>query len=144
MAMANALIAWPEGKENWSGGRTLDQQCSSRWQGRLRLLAFFTMRNSTIVAVTAMALAAKAMYRELPPNNNTLMPTVYQIQPSPRRVDQTIQIRNHRGARQRFRRRMTRWSRVSMNRQTILLAVITIPRLATPVVSDVPVPVAQL
>ena len=108
MAMANALIAWPEGKENWSGGSTLDQQCSSRWQGRFRLLAFLTVRNRTIVAATAVALAPKAMNRKSPPNSSTLIPTVYQIQPSPRRVDQIIQIRSHRGARQRFRRRMTR------------------------------------
>src|SRR5258706_13835016 len=87
MAIAKALIAWPEGKENWSGGRTLDQQCSSRWHGRFRLLAFFTMRNITMVAVTAVALAAKAMNREFPPNSKTLIPIVYQIQPSPRRVD---------------------------------------------------------
>src|SRR5579864_9141182 len=130
MAMANALMACPEGKENWSGGSTLDQQCSSRWHGRLRLLAFFTMRKSTIVAVTATALAPNALNRGSPPNSSTLMPMVYQIQPSPRRVDQIIQVRSQRGARQRFRRRMTRWSRVSMNRQTILPAVMTITSLS--------------
>ena len=108
IAIAKALIAWPEGKENWSGGRTLDQQCSSRWHGRFRLLAFFTMRKSTMVAVTAVALAEKAMNREFPPNSKTLIPIVYQIQPSPRRVDQTIHTLSHRGARQRFKRRMTR------------------------------------
>src|SRR5258708_9332831 len=108
VAMANALMAWPEGKENWSGGRTVDQQCSSGWHGRFRLLAFFTMRKRTIVVVTAVQLAAKAMNREFPPNSNTLMPIVYQIQPSPRRVDQIIQVRSQRGARQRFRLRLTR------------------------------------
>src|SRR5260370_1952794 len=92
MAMAKALIAWPEGKENWSGGRTLDQQCSSRWHGRFRLLAFFTMRNSTMVAVTAVALAVKAMNRQFPPQSKTLIPIVYQIHPPPRRAHQITPI----------------------------------------------------
>src|SRR6266571_426898 len=108
IAMANALIEWPEGKENWSGGRMLDQQCSSRWHGRFRLLAFFMARNNTRVAASAVALAAKAINRKSPPNNNKVMPTEYQIQPSPRRLAQIIQTRNHRGARQRLSRRLTR------------------------------------
>src|SRR6266566_5571808 len=108
IAMAKALIAWPEGKENWSGGRTFAQQCASRWHGRLRLLAFFMARNNTKVAASAEALAAKAINRKSPPNSNKVIPTVYQIQPSPRRVDQSIQMRSHRGARQRLTRRMTR------------------------------------
>src|SRR6266853_254174 len=108
MAMAKALIEWPDGKENWSGGRTLAQQCASSWHGRLRLLAFFMARNNTRVAASAVALAAKAINRKSPPNNNNVMPTEYQIQPSPRRVDQSIQTRSHRGARQRLTRRMTR------------------------------------
>src|SRR6202030_1099434 len=98
IAMANALIAWPEGKENWSGGRTLAQQCASRWHGRLRWLAFFMARNSTTVAASAEALAAKAINRKSPPNNNKVIPTEYQIQPSPRPVDHSIQMRSHRGA----------------------------------------------
>src|SRR5713101_8243636 len=108
MAIAKALIEWPEGNENWSGGRMLDQQCASSWQGRLRLLALFMARNSTRVAASAVALAAKAINRKSPPNSNKVIPTEYQIQPSPRRVDQSIQTRSHRGARQRLSRRMTR------------------------------------
>src|ERR1700682_4720152 len=107
-AMANALIAWPEGKENWSGGRTLAQQGASSWHGRFRLLAFFMARNSTTVAASAVALAANAINRKSPPNSNKVMPIEYQIQPSPRRVDQSIQMRSHRGARQRLTCRMTR------------------------------------
>src|SRR5260370_41242376 len=115
IAMANALIEWPEGKENWSGGRMLDQQWASRWHGRFRLLAFFMARNNTRVAASAVALAAKAINRKSPPNNNNVMPTEYQIQPSPRRGDQSIQTRSHRGARQRFTPRMTRGSAASIN-----------------------------
>src|SRR5580704_14921656 len=97
-------------------------------------------RNNTRVAASAVELAAKAINRMSPPNNSKVIPTEYQIQPSPKRVDQIIHTRSQRGARQRLRRRMTRWSRVSMYRQTILLAVMTIP--PTPVVSDAPVPAA--
>src|SRR5258708_7475505 len=142
IAIANALIAWPDGKENWSGGRTLAQQWASTWHGRLRLLAFFKARNRKRVAASAVALAAKATYLKSPPNSSRVIPTEYQIQPSPRRVDHTIQTRSHRGARQRLSRRMTRWSRASMNCQTILLAVTAIP--PTPVASDAPVPTAPL
>src|ERR1700738_1196223 len=106
-AMAKALMEWPDGNENWSGGRTLDQQWASRWQGRFRLLAFFIARNSTTVAASAVTLAAKAANRKSPPNNSNVIPIEYQIQPSPRRVDQIIQIRSHRGARQRLTCRMT-------------------------------------
>ena len=108
IAIANALIEWPEGNENWSGGRTFAQQCASSWHGRFRLLAFFMTRNSATVAASAVALAAKAANRRSPPNNNKMMPIEYQIQPSPRRVDQIIQTRSHRGARQRLTCRMTR------------------------------------
>src|SRR4030088_1741858 len=100
IAMANALMAWPEGKENWSGGRTLDQQCASRGHGRLRWLAFFMARNSTTVASSAEALAAEAHNPRSPQNNSKVLPPVYRIRPSPKRVDQTIQTRSHRGARQ--------------------------------------------
>src|ERR1700722_3665503 len=99
-AIANALIACPEGKENWSGGRTFDQQCTSSWQGRLRLLAFFMNRNSATVAASAEALAAKAANRKSPPNSSKVMPMEYQTHPSPKRLDQIIQIRSHLGARQ--------------------------------------------
>src|SRR5215469_14799375 len=94
-AMAKALMAWPEGKENWSGGRMLAQQCDSSWQGRFRLLAFFRKRNKKIVAASADTLAAKARKRISPPKSSKRIPIEYQIQPSPRRVDATIQKRIH-------------------------------------------------
>src|SRR6266403_553923 len=34
--MENAVIVWPDGNENLSGGSTFDQQCGSIWQGRPR------------------------------------------------------------------------------------------------------------
>src|SRR5580704_9656069 len=107
MAIAKALIAWPEGKENWSGGRIFDQQWDSSWQGRFLLLAFLIKRNNTTVAASADALAAKAMNRMSPPNRSNAIPTEYQTQPSPRRVEAIIQKRSHRGGRQRWTLRMT-------------------------------------
>src|SRR5580700_11080201 len=101
-AMAKALIAWPDGNENWSGGRTLAQQWASIWQGRLRLLAFFRKRKRKIVAASADALAAKAMKRMSPPNRSRAIPTEYQTQPSPSRVEAIIQKRSHRGGRHRW------------------------------------------
>jgi hypothetical protein len=106
-AMANALIACPEGKENWSGGRTLAQQCDSSWHGRFLLLAFFSKRNKTTVAASADALAAKAIKRVSPPNSSKTIPTEYQTQPSPSRVEAIIQKRSHRGGRHRWTFLMT-------------------------------------
>src|SRR5580700_4428066 len=94
-AMAKALMAWPEGNENWSGGRTFAQQWLSRWQGRFRLLAFFRKRKRKMVAASAEALAAKAINRLSPPKRSRAIPTEYQIQPSPRRVEAIIQKRSH-------------------------------------------------
>src|SRR5450432_1334164 len=107
-AMANALMAWPEGNENWSGGRTLAQQCASRWQGRFRLLAFLIARNNPTVTASAVTAAPKAANRYSPPNSGRVIPIEYQIQPSPRRDDKTIQTRSQRGARQRWTLRITR------------------------------------
>src|ERR1700688_4627767 len=95
-AMAKALMAWPDGKENWSGGRIFAQQCDSRWQGRFLLLAFLIKRNKTTVAASAEALAAKATKRISPPNRSRAIPTEYQIQPSPSFVEAIIQKRSHR------------------------------------------------
>jgi hypothetical protein len=89
--MAKALMAWPEGKENWSGGSTFDQQCDSSWQGRFLLLAFLMKRNSTTVATSADALAANATNRMSPPNSSRAIPTEYHTQPSPKRVEAIIQ-----------------------------------------------------
>src|SRR5579863_7817926 len=106
-AMAKALMAWPEGNENWSGGKTFAQQWDSMWQGRFRLLAFFRKRNRKTVAASADALAANAMKRISPPKRSRAIPTEYQIQPSPSRVEAIIQKRSHRGARQRWTFLMT-------------------------------------
>src|SRR5579863_9726393 len=106
-AMAKALIAWPEGKENWSGGSIFAQQCDSRWHGRFLLLAFLRKRNTTTVAASADALAAKAINRMSPPNRSKAIPTEYQTQPSPSRVEAIIQKRSHRGGRQRWTFLMT-------------------------------------
>jgi len=38
MAMANAVIEWPDGNENWSGGSRFAQQCVATAQGRFRLV----------------------------------------------------------------------------------------------------------
>src|SRR5580692_1253652 len=105
--MAKALMAWPDGKENWSGGRTLAQQWASMWHGRFRLLAFFRNRKRTTVAASADAAAAKAMKRMSPPKRSNAIPTEYQTQPSPNRVDAIIQKRSQRGGRQRWTFRMT-------------------------------------
>src|SRR5256886_4464044 len=40
--MENAVIVWPEGNENLSGGSTFDQQCGSIWQGLGRWLSRFS------------------------------------------------------------------------------------------------------
>src|ERR1700747_2943708 len=97
MAIANALMAWPEGKENWSGGRIFDQQCDSRWHGRFLLLAFLRSGNNTRVAATAETLAPKATKRMSPPNRSKAIPTEYQTQPSPKRVEATTLQGRHRG-----------------------------------------------
>src|ERR1700685_1917555 len=106
-AMANALIACPDGNENWSGGRIFAQQCDSRWHGRFRLLAFLMNRNRITVAASAEALAADATKRISPPNSSRTIPTEYQTHPSPRRVETIIQKRSHRGARHRLTFLMT-------------------------------------
>ena len=91
-AMAKALMAWPEGKENWSGGSTFDQQCDSSWHGRFLLLAFLMKRNRTTVAASAVAAGGESDEPHSPPNSSRAIPTEYQIQPSPNRVDAIIQI----------------------------------------------------
>jgi len=58
-------------------------------------------RNSATVTASAVALAPNAANRNSPPKSSKMIPIEYQIQPSPKRVDQTIQMRSHRGARQR-------------------------------------------
>src|SRR5882724_11632785 len=60
-----------------------------------------------------------AANREAPPNSSNITPKPYQIQASPMRVAIIIHRRIQRGARQRFIRRMTRWSRRSICAQRL-------------------------
>ena len=46
MANENAVMEWPEGNENWSGGRRLAQQCSAIAHGLRRRALRFITRNS--------------------------------------------------------------------------------------------------
>src|SRR5271154_24573 len=58
---------------------------------------------------------------------SSMPPSPYQSQPSPRRVARIIQKRIQRGARQRFIRRITRWSRRSMMPQRVRATAIASP-----------------
>ena len=89
--MANAVIVWPEGKENWSGGSTRDQQCGSRWQGRWRWLIFFSALNTKTPAMAAEPAAQTAAKRAGPPKRSNIPARLYQSQPSPMRVAAIIQ-----------------------------------------------------
>ena len=51
-----------------------------------------------------------AKNREGPPKNTRLTPMAYHNHPSPSRVAETMKIRNHRGALQRWTRFITRLS----------------------------------
>src|SRR6266446_9987258 len=112
--MENAVIVWPDGNENMSGGNTFDQQCGSIWQGRGRWLNLFSALNTKIPRTAADPAAPTAEKRCGPPYASSIKPRPYQIQPSPIRVAAIIQMRNQRGARQRFIRRISRRSRRSM------------------------------
>src|SRR5262249_54521541 len=101
-------MVWPEGKENLSGGRTLDQQCGSIWQGRGRWLRRFSALKTKMPTTAARAALAEAAKPCGAPKTRRRIAVEYQIQPSPRRVAVIIQTRIHRGARQRFKRRMRR------------------------------------
>jgi hypothetical protein len=56
------------GKENWSGGSNLAQQCGSISQGRLRPEIFFTDLNMPTPTSAADPAAAVAVSRSSPPN----------------------------------------------------------------------------
>src|SRR5215472_7590700 len=106
--MENALMVWPEGKENLSGGSTFDQQCGSIWQGRARWLKCFSALNTKIPKTAAAPAALTAANRCGPPKPRSKKPSAYQIQPSPKRVTVMVQTRTQRGARHRFIRCITR------------------------------------
>src|SRR5579864_2422695 len=107
-AMEKAVMVWPEGKENLSGGSTFDQQCGSIWQGRGRWLNSFSALNRKIPSIAAAPAEATAENRRGPPKPSNKKPRPYQIQPSPRRVTVIVQMRIQRGARHRFIRCINR------------------------------------
>src|SRR5207245_11589053 len=104
----NAVIVWPEGNENLSGGSTFDQQCGSIWQGLGRWLSLFSALKTKMPRTAAEPAAPMAAKRWGPPYASSISPRPYQIQPSPMRVAAIIQMRIQRGARQRFIRRISR------------------------------------
>src|SRR5258708_26060039 len=95
-ATANAVIVWPDGKENWSGGSSVAQQCGSKVQGRLRPVDFFKVRKMAIPEAAARAAAPTAAKRIGPPNSRITAPIPYHSQPSPPRVAHNAQRRIHR------------------------------------------------
>src|ERR1035438_6497513 len=95
---AKAVIVWPEGKENWSGGNSLDQQCGSTAQGRRRPVARFKPRKRTIPTPAAKPDSATTSIPCAPPKTSKDAPSTYHSQPSPPRVAQIIHSRIHLGA----------------------------------------------
>src|ERR1700730_9591848 len=130
--MENAVMVCPEGNENLSRGKTFDQQCGSNWHGRTRWLRCFKALKISTPTSAAKPAAPTAASRCGPPQASSMIPTPYHSQPSPRRVDRIIQMRNHRGARQRFICRMTRWSRFSMNPHSMRVTVTDSPHAEAP------------
>src|SRR5258707_24399 len=106
--MENAVIVWPDGNENRSGGSTFDQQCGPIWQGLGRWLSLFKILKTRMPKTAAHPAAPMAEKRCGPPYASNISPRPYQIQPSPMRVAAIIQMRIQRGARQRFIRRISR------------------------------------
>src|SRR6266702_4466182 len=105
--MEKAVIVWPEGNENWSGGSTRDQQWGSRWQGRWRWLIFFNPLKTTTPASAAEAAMLTTAKRFGPPAIRRITARPYHSQPSPMRVAAIIQKRIQRGAFHRLMRRIT-------------------------------------
>src|ERR1700736_467682 len=101
MATANAVMEWPEGNENWSGGSSVAQQCGSKVQGRRRPTAFFRTVNSSTPVAAAMAAARNAASLSGSCEASTAMPQNAQNQPSPPLVDAIIHHRTQLGAGQR-------------------------------------------
>src|SRR5216684_2312646 len=126
-AMENAVIVWPDGNENLSGGSTFDQQCGSIWQGLGRWLNLFSALNTKIPRTAADPAAPIAEKRCGPPYASSIRPRPYQIHPSPIRVAAIIQTRNQRGARQQFIRRISRRSRRSIYPQRLRATAIASP-----------------
>src|ERR1700720_2447612 len=130
--MENAVMVCPEGKENLSGGKTFDQQCGSNWHGRMRWVRCLSAFKISTPKKAADPPAPTAARRCGPPQASSMIPSPYHSQPSPSRVERIIQMRNQRGARQRFICRMTRWSRFSMNPHSIRVTVTALPHAEVP------------
>src|ERR1700682_805775 len=98
MEIENAVMVWPDGKENLSGGKTWDQQCGSSWQGRGSWLSILRILKTKILAMAATPAAPTAETRCGPPYAARIMPSAYHSQPSPMRVRLSIKKRIQRGA----------------------------------------------
>ena len=105
---ANAVIVCPEGKENWSGGSSVDQQCGSIAQGLLRPAARFNTRKSAMPVAAARADCPTADRPSAPPKSSSAEASAYHNHPSPPRVAQIIHSRIHFGAGHLCTRRMIR------------------------------------
>src|SRR5579863_7962613 len=125
--MEKAVIVWPEGNENLSGGKTFAQQCGSYWQGRGRWLRCFNPLKTKMPMTAALPAAPTAAIRCAQPKIISIIPSPYQIHPSPIFVAAIIQMRIQRGARQRFIRRINRWSRRSINPHSVRATAIASP-----------------
>src|SRR5258708_35284101 len=102
--MENAVIVWPDGNENLSGGSTFDQQCGSIWQGLGRWLSLFSALNTKMPRTAADPAAPMAEKRYGPPYASNISPRPNQIHPSPMPVAAILPMRNHPRARHRFTR----------------------------------------
>jgi hypothetical protein len=57
---AKAVMVCPEGKENWSGGSSVAQQCGTSAFGRFLPVVFFRMRKIMAPALQAVHAAVTA------------------------------------------------------------------------------------
>src|SRR6478752_2608415 len=115
MATANAVMVWPDGKENWSGGSSVAQQCGSISHGRLRPDSFFRDMNRPTPTNAADPAEATAVNLSVPPNNRIDNPVRYQSQPSPARLAAIARRRTQRGAGHLLTLRISFRSRVAIN-----------------------------
>lgn len=121
--MEKAVIVWPEGNENWSGGRSVAQQWGSKAFGRLRPVSRFSHIKQRMLLPDAIPAAPSAANRSRSPNTRTIKPIAYQSQPSPNRVAAKAARRTQRGAAHRLARIITRWSRLVMNPSILTLTI---------------------
>src|SRR5581483_6535309 len=108
-------MVWPEGNENWSGGKSLAQQWGSISQGRRRPERFLIALKSPTPIRAADPAEATAVRRLAPPKSMTASPVRYHSQPSPARVATIAQSRIHLGADHLFTLRISLRSRAAIN-----------------------------